>query len=119
MKKLFLLAGLLSIIIFSCKKDEQCTQCDGIFSETVTMQIDNEYAPCDSLPHHCLYYQIGDTINENNWQILDQDICGFDFTPGYRYVLSVKRKKIGTNEDGTNAYLYCLERIISSKRVYL
>jgi len=82
------------------------------------MQIDNEYATCDSLVH-CLYYQIGDTIDENNWQVLNQDICGFDYTPGYRYVLSVKRNKIGTNDDGKKIYEYCLNNVISKTKVYL
>ena len=121
MKKIFLLTIILGILaVYACNKtpDEACTSCDGIYSKTITMQVNNEYTTCDS-NEHCLMVQFSDTINENAWEPFSQDICGFNFVPGYRYTLSVKRQPNGKDADGNKIYKYCLIRIISSKKVYL
>ncbi len=110
------------MVISACdtNKAEVCTECDGMFSEVVTMFVDSEQKPCSNETSElCFYYQIGDTINESAWQPFDGDICGFTFTPGYQYKLSVKRKKIGKDEQGDKIYQYCLVSIIEKNSVGL
>ncbi len=121
MKKIILLTIITGIFAFyACddKKQEACDSCDGIFSKTITMQVNNEYTTCDG-NDHCLMVQFSDTVDENAWEPFSQDICGFNFQPGYRYTLSVKRQANGKDADGNKVYKYCLIRVVSSTKVYL
>jgi hypothetical protein len=123
MKKLSIIFGIILLALVSCKdntKTEICDQCDGIFSKTMIMQVDNDYFPCnDGTKDKCIHVQFSSVIDENAWQPFKQDICGFDFVPGYRYELSVKRKKIGTDSNGNPIYKYCLISIDSKTQDYL
>ena len=102
MKKIITLFILSSIIFTACTtKDEVCTSCDGLTAETVSVFVDGYYT--DST-HQYYFAQLGDTINENNWEIWETNICGFDFAPGYRYKLSTKRQKIGKDDNGDKLY---------------
>ena len=120
MKKIIAILSVI-FILSACNNDktEVCTECDGLFSETVTMFVDAELQPCDGANQMCFMYQINEEIDENAWQIFDGDICGFTFEAGYRYKLSVKRKKIATNDNGEKVYQYCLLHITEKTSVGL
>ena len=122
MKKIFLISGILvlSFIFWGCSKDDAvCADCDGMFSDEVTVWINNRYFDCGNGQNNCIQAQISDTINENNWQVWTDTICGFDFEPQYRYQLSVRRKKTGKNEQNEIIYKYCLIKISNKVLMYL
>ncbi len=120
MKKILILL-FSAVLFFSCEENEEiCTECNGMFSETLTMYVFEESGPCtfDSL-QTCLFVQFDSTFAEDAWKPFNQDICGFDYVPGYRYQLSVKRKKIGKDENGDKIYQYCLINIVQVIKKYL
>lgn len=121
MKKVVLFLTLSLFIFASCENDEQiCTECNGVFSETLTMYIYEEKGPCeDGSGENCLYEQHNFVFDENAWVPFNQDICGFDYLAGYRYEISVKRKQTGKDDEGNRIYQYCLINIVSAVKVYL
>lgn len=123
MKKFFLLASVAILLFSACSPTstkEACGTCDGIFSTTVTMFVNEQYTTCDSgVTKKCNLVQFADTINEANWVPFKDSICGFDFVPGYRYKLLVKRQKTGKDEAGDNIYRYCLMTVENMDQVYL
>ncbi len=122
MKKLaFLLGIVLSVLIISScndktNKDVVCDQCEGIFSEKLYMWVDNELMPCpNDSTQMCMKVQFGAIPSDNAWEPFNQDICGFDYEPGYLYELYVQRKKIGTDGQGKTVYKYCLLHLIKKE----
>lgn len=121
MKKIILFLTLGLFVFASCNTvDEVCSDCDGPFSETITMFVYEEYNFSEDAPDgQCLSVQFDSFSDEDSWENFYPDICGFDYVPGYRYEISVKREKIGKDDDGKKIYHYCLIKIVSSKKVYL
>ncbi len=121
MKKIFAIVIVFILFFSACKKkNEICTECDGLNSKKMDMWVDAQYGPCDStdsLRPHCLMVQF-ETYSDTAWQPFNQDICGFDFTPGIWYHLEVKRKKTG-EVNGQPIYKYCLVQIIETKQKFL
>lgn len=123
MKKIFLIsiAIALFLVLFSCSKKEEalCSNCEGLNSEDVRVWVDNRYFDCGDGKFKCFQAQISDTINENNWQVWTDTICGFSFEPQYRYKLSVRRKKVGKDAQNNDIYNYCLIKIAQKELMYL
>jgi len=121
MKKIFVVLLLVVIFTSACEnEDVVCDDCDGLFSDDITMFIDAELVPCEEGSEaQCFYAQINDTIDEDAWEVWTKEICGFDFEPAYRYKLSVRRKKIDTDSEGNKIYKYCLIEIEEKIKVYL
>ncbi len=112
----FLFMGLL-LAFAACKKDEHkpqviCDECEGLFSQKMIMYVDNEMTKCPSNPSDlCMRVQFDKFEGDTAWVPFEQDICGFDYQPGYFYTLEIQRKKIGTDANGNPEYKYCLLRI--------
>ena len=121
MKKVLLFLTLSVFIFSACETDDDiCSECNGMFSETITMYIYEEKGPCeDGSSENCLYEQHNLIFIEDAWEPFNQEICGFDYVAGYRYELSVKRKKTGKDDDGNIIYQYCLVNIVNAVKVYL
>ncbi len=121
MKKIFFLLVFGSVLFIGCQdKNVICDDCNGLFSEDLTMYIYEEKVPCEGdSTRKCYMEQHGGVFSDTAWTAFDKDICGFDFVPGYRYKLTIKRKKIGKDNNGNKVYKYCLLRILESKKVYL
>ncbi len=120
MKKIFAVILLTISILSSCEKDDDivCHECDGWGSKDFYMWVDAEYGPCneaDTLRPHCLMVQFSDTYEDGAWQPFTQEICGFDFEPGIRYKLHVRKKQI----ENDTAYKYCLLQIVDKQEVFL
>lgn len=121
------LLSLISITVFtifvisSCSKStEVCSDCDGILAQSVTVWVNSRLYDCgDTSGFTCLQVQVNDTIDTAKWEIWKNEICGFDFAPGYIYKLSCKRTPIGTNSVGGKVYKYCLISVLSTQHVYL
>ena len=118
---IFIFFGIL-FALGSCKKDENkpqviCDQCEGLFSQKMIMYVDNEMTKCPSNPSQmCLRVQFDKYQGDTAWVPFEQDICGFDYEPGYDYVLEIQRKKIDKDAQGNPIYKYCL-LYIKSKRL--
>ncbi|MBN2890450.1 MAG: DUF4377 domain-containing protein [Bacteroidales bacterium] len=127
MKKLLFILGLSTIILSACNNEDDylCNDCDGLFSETLTIFVYEEKAPIDSttteLCYYIQYYPLVDEENFDAYEAFNYSICGFDdtFLSGYRYELSVKRKKIGKDENSDPIYQYCLVNIIDVTKTSL
>lgn len=120
MKKIILFVAVISLFFLSsCDKQEIiCEECNGVFTQEVTIFVDGFYTDCGNGENTCFYAQENDQIDENAWEVWTTDICGFEFEPAYRYQLTVKKQKID-NIDGEKIYKYCLVRIDSKVAVFL
>ena len=119
MKRYVILFIGILLAFAACKQDKQeqqviCNQCEGLLSKTMTMYVDNEMTKCPSNPNDmCLRVQFDKYEGDTAWVPFEQDICGFDYEPGYMYILEIQRKKEGTDADGNPLYKYCLLHIKS------
>ncbi len=117
MKRFFALFLGLFLIVVACNKNDKqpqaiCTECEGLFSKEMTMYVDNEMTRCPSSPNDlCLRVQFDVYKGDTAWVPFEQDICGFDYEPGFFYELDIQRKKISTDADGNPIYKYCLIKI--------
>jgi len=119
MKNTLFFFSIIALLSTSCNQNsDTCTDCDGIFSENLTMTIFEEYGT-DADGNQPLLEQHEATFNDTLWTTFSQDICGFNYVPGFRYKLSVKRKKTGEDENGNKIYNYCLIKIEEAVKVYL
>lgn len=80
MKKLLLILGLLSILITGCKKEAE---------DTEIMTVASEKRDCFLIGRFPCY--IVKTEDVQGWHTMVEAIVGFEYTPGYEYVLEVKR----------------------------
>ena len=124
MRKFAILFIFSILFIQACNDDNDlaCHECDGLGSEKLIMWVDSKYGPCneaDTLKPSCMMVQISDTLVEGAWQPFQQDICGFEYELGYRYQLSVRRKKIDETDDGQPVYKYCLLDILDKYQTFL
>jgi hypothetical protein len=124
MNKLISLFGIVTLtvlLISSCSKStEVCSDCDGIRAQSIIVWINSRMYDCgDTSGFSCFEAQVNDTIDTAKWEIWKNEICGFDFAPGYIYKLSCKRTPIGTDSLGDKVYKYCLVSVLSSQHVYL
>jgi len=121
MKKIIYLFIAVIFLFSACdNSDEICNECDGVFSEIVTMWVDGEYGPCDTIStDDCFYIQYNSTVVDTAWVPFNSEICGFEFEAGYQYNLSLRRIKIGTDTNGDKIYKYCLRDIVQKVKVYL
>lgn len=113
---------MIALAFSACSSEdtEECTDCNGIGSEDITMFVNSELTSCsDDSDAKCYYAQINSEIDEDAWEVWTNEICGFDFVPGYRYQLSVRRKKVGKDENGEKIYQYCLIYVVDKEQVFL
>ncbi len=114
MKRLVILVMGILLALAACQSDDQeqqviCNDCEGLFSEKMIMYVDNEMTKCPSNPDDlCIRVQFDTYEGDTAWVPFEQDICGFDYQPGYMYVLEIQRKKIDTDAEGNPIYKYCL-----------
>ena len=122
-KKILIFLAAIMLFATYCNKDEEstsiCDECDGILSEEETMWVNSELNYCNGESgEKCLMVQYETVVNENEWEVFEEDICGFDFVEGYLYRLELK---IAEEKDasGNKVKKYCLIRVISETKVYL
>ncbi len=90
-----------------------CKKKNDVRPQAIVLQIDNR-PPVDCsagvLQRKCLWVREGDATN---WHLFYNDIDGFTYEPGYRYLLDVQREPLPV--DGVMdalPYKYTLVRII-------
>lgn len=82
---------------------------------TIRMTIKEELASCIGVaPQSC--YQVK-YKNSKDWELFYGHIEGFDYTPGYRYVIDVIRTKRKNVPADASSYTYKLKRVIQKKQI--
>lgn len=87
------------------------------FAQTlITMQVKENTVPCEGVaPMNCLQVKEG---TAKTWSNFYASIAGFDYQPGYLYVLKViKTKAKGEVPADAPAYTYRLKKLVSKKKV--
>ncbi|MEZ0005953.1 heat shock protein HslJ [Flavobacterium sp. 28YEA47A] len=84
-------------------------------ADTVRMTIKEELASCTGVaPQNC--YQVK-YKKSKDWEFFYSQIEGFEYIPGYRYVIDVKRTKRKNIPADASAYTYKLKRIIKKEKI--
>ncbi len=106
----FVLA-IVSVIIFSCKKDENV--------EIVKMRINHYQQPVNNQE---LFYglsyivQEGDKIGTDDWTRLSSAITGFEYELGYVYDLEIKKTHIESPMIDMPNVVYSLNKVLSKTK---
>ncbi len=114
MKRFLLVLAGIFFLTLSCNQSKDqpkviCDECQGLLSQKMVMYVDNEMTRCPDNPNDlCLKVQFDQFKGDTAWEPFSQDICGFDYEPGFMYVLEIQRKKMATDADGNPIYKYCL-----------
>jgi len=108
MKQIFSLKALMLLIGFTFLS----TQAN---ADTVRMTIKEELASCTGVaPQNCFQVKYK---KSKDWEFFYSQIEGFEYTPGYRYVIDVKRTKRKNIPADASAYTYKLKRIIKKEKI--
>lgn len=108
MKQIFSLKALMLSLGFTFLS----TQAN---ADTVRMTIKEELASCSGVaPQNCFQVKYK---KSKDWEFFYSQIEGFEYTPGYRYVIDVKRTKRKNIPADASAYTYKLKRIIKKEKV--
>lgn len=79
-------------------------------SEVIKMVIKEDLASCTGVaPMTCMQVKYK---NSKNWELFYSQISGFNYKPGYRYVLLVNRTKRKNVPADASSYEYKLKRIV-------
>lgn len=81
-------------------------------TEVIKMRVDSEKVSCGENSLTCFRVQKESSIGKDNWEVLQQEIVGFNFQPGYVYDLVVKIS-IVEGKTGPDRFLYTLEHVVS------
>ncbi|WP_447637120.1 META domain-containing protein [Flavobacterium microcysteis] len=84
--------------------------------KTITMKVKENTRPCVGVaPMDCMQVKEG---NAKQWSNFYSTIEGFDYQPGYEYILKVIRtKREGNVPADASSYTYRLKKLVSKKQV--
>ncbi|WP_131537354.1 DUF4377 domain-containing protein [Pedobacter nototheniae] len=100
----FLIVGFLTISI-AAKAD------------TIRLTIKEDLANCTGVaPQTC--YQVK-YKNSKDWEFFYSQITGFDYKPGFRYIIDVIRTKRKNVPADASAYTYKLKRVVSKTQIFI
>lgn len=103
MKKIAFLLSL-SLLVFSCKTAK----------DTERIVIASEKGDCVGVaPMKCLYMK---AEGENDWEFFYDSIEGFNYEPGYEYVIEVKKEAISAPAADQSSLKYTLVKEISKTK---
>lgn len=80
--------------------------------EVIKMRVDSEKVSCGEDSRTCFRVQKEASIGKDNWEVLQQDIDGFNFESGYVYDLVVRIDLID-GKTGADRFHYTLEHVVS------
>ncbi|MCC8035709.1 MAG: DUF4377 domain-containing protein [Rikenellaceae bacterium] len=81
---------------------------------TEVWTVASEMVDCIGVgPQKCLLIK---PPGETRWQFLYGGISGFDYEPGFEYVISVHRIRVENPPMDASSVLYVLDRVISKER---
>lgn len=84
--------------------------------KTITLQVKENTEPCTGVvPMNCLHVKEG---NARTWSNFYSSIEGFNYQPGYRYKLIVKKTKVKEPVPAdASAYTYRLKKVVYKNKV--
>lgn len=80
--------------------------------EVIKMRVDSEKISCGDDTNMCFRVQKESSIGKDNWEVLQQDIAGFNYEAGYVYDLVVRIDLI-EGKTGADRFQYSLEHVVS------
>lgn len=84
-------------------------------AKTIRMTIKEELASCTGVaPQSCFQVKYK---KSKDWELFYSQIEGFDYTPGYRYVIDVIQTKIKNVPADASSYTYKLKRVVEKKQI--
>ncbi|HCO67374.1 MAG TPA: hypothetical protein DIT04_06420 [Dysgonomonas sp.] len=98
--------ALLGIILFlgSCTNNKNVER----------LTVASDYGACVGVvPQKCLWIK---AEGSDQWEFWYSDIEGFNYEPGYEYVLEVKRESVALPAADQSSIKYVLEKVISKTR---
>lgn len=114
-KKFLILSLLISIVVFSCGKEE-----DSAKPNLVKMRINHYQQPVNNEEYFkglAFLVQEGDEMGSEIWYPLLNTISGFDYDLGYVYEIEVKKNEINEPLIDDPGIKYVFERVVSKTRV--
>lgn len=86
-------------------------------ADTIRLTIKEDLANCTGVaPQTC--YQVK-YKNSKDWEFFYSQITGFDYKPGFRYVIDVIRTKRKNVPADASAYTYKLKRVVSKTQIFI
>ncbi|MBI9035068.1 MAG: DUF4377 domain-containing protein [Bacteroidales bacterium] len=101
-----LLVGVITIGIYSCKKEEKAN-----------LKINHYMTSCIGTQPQLCYLQKEDVAEADNWEYGYDEIIGFEYEWGYVYELKVKIKDIENPPIDASDKEIHLEQIVSKQKV--
>lgn len=89
-------------------------------TRVIDMRVNSYTVECvGEMEGICLLVQEGDKIGGKDWEYFyyHDSIIGFDYEPGYIYMLKLKRTKIDNPPQDGSSYEYELITIVSKEKV--
>lgn len=84
-------------------------------ADVIRLTVKEELANCTGVaPQNCFQVKYK---NSKNWEFFYSQISGFNYKPGYRYVIDVIRTKRKNVPADASAYTYKLKRVIQKKKM--
>lgn len=84
-------------------------------ADVIRLTVKEEQANCTGVaPQTCFQVKYK---NSKNWEFFYSQISGFNYKPGYRYVIDVIRTKRKNVPADASAYTYKLKRVIEKKKM--
>lgn len=84
-------------------------------ADVIRLTVKEELANCTGVaPQTCFQVKYK---NSKNWEYFYSQISGFNYKPGYRYVIDVIRTKRKNIPADASAYTYKLKRVVQKKKM--
>lgn len=84
-------------------------------ADVIRLTVKEDLATCTGVaPTTCMQVKYK---NSKNWELFYGGIDGFDYKPGYRYVLLVNRTKRKNVPADASAYIYTLKKVVKKQRI--
>ncbi|MCZ4245772.1 DUF4377 domain-containing protein [Pedobacter punctiformis] len=88
----------------------------GAKADTIRLTVKEEQADCTGVaPQTCFQVKYK---NSKNWEFFYSQISGFDYKPGFRYVIDVTRTKRKNVPADASAYTYKLKKVITKTQIF-
>lgn len=88
----------------------------GAKADTIRLTIKEDLANCTGVaPQTCFQVKYK---NSKDWEFFYDQIKGFDYKPGFRYVIDVIRTKRKNVPADASAYTYKLKRVITKTQIF-
>lgn len=87
-------------------------------SEQTSMKIQGSKLPCKGTDGNTSCYQVqkGASIGTDFWEILPENIAGFDYEEGYTYLVTVKITTREAPVAGQSRFIYELVQVVSKTK---